>query len=127
MSKHVIIYMPNVGQDSVQWSVSDDNGRLTSGVETNSLEELAGKIAGRRATLILPADDVLLAETVVPGGSHARAQQAVPYALEDQVADDVDELHFALGSKGRDDLYPVAVIGRDTMDVVTEQCAAAGL
>jgi len=42
-------------------------------------------------------------------------------------ADDVSDLHFALGSKNRDDEYPVAVIGRDVMDSVTERCAEVGL
>ena len=127
MSKHVIIYMPRVGEETVQWAVSDDNGKLTSGIEYSTLQEVADEVEGQRVTLILPADDVLLAEAVVPGGSAARAQQAVPFALEDQVADDVDELHFALGSKGRDDRYPVAVISRQMMDAVMAQCEEAGL
>ncbi|MFK7853204.1 MAG: type II secretion system protein GspL [Granulosicoccus sp.] len=127
MSKHVIIYMPTVGEDIVQWAVADDKGRLSSEVEQGSLAEAAQTVDGRRATLVLPAVDVLLAETVVPGGSAARAQQAVPYALEEQVADDVDSLHFALGSKGRDDTYPVAVVGCELMDTITEQCKSAGL
>lgn len=127
MSKHVIIYMPRVGEDEVQWAVSDDNGKLTSGIEYSTLQEVAEEVEGQRVTLILPADDVLLADALIPGSSQARAQQAVPYALEDQVADDVDELHFALGVKGRDDRYPVAVISRQMMDAVMSQCEEAGL
>ena len=127
MSKHVIIYMPLVGEDAVQWVVSDDHGKLTFSVEYGTLAEVADTVDGRRVTLILPADDVLLAEAVVPGGSQARAQQAIPYALEELVADDVDSLHFALGSKGQKDTYPVAVIGHSVMERVTEQCLEAGL
>ncbi len=127
MSKHVIIYMPRVGEDHVQWAMSDEKGALSSGVRQGTLLDAASSVEGRRATLILPADDVLLAQTIVPGGSLARAQQAVPYALEEQVADDVDDLHFALGTKNRNDEYPVAVIGRDVMDSVTARCAEAGL
>lgn len=127
MAKHVIIYMPMVGEDSVQWAISDDHGKLEGPVSYSTLTEVAGKVEGRRVTLILPADDVLLAEAVVPGGSLARAQQAVPFALEELVADDVDSLHFALGSKGKDDAYPVAVISRRVMDELAEQCESAGL
>lgn len=127
MSKHVIIYMPLVGEDAVQWAVSDDRGKLSASVEYGTLAEAADMVDGRRVTLVLPADDVLLAEAVVPGGSLARALQAVPYALEELVADDVDSLHFALGSKGSKDTYPVAVIGHAVMEQVTEQCNDAGL
>lgn len=127
MSKHVIIYMPQVGQDTVQWAVSDEKGTLGSGVREGSLRDAAEAVESRRATLILPANDVLLAQVVVPGGSQARALQAVPYALEEQVADDVDDLHFALGTKNRSDEYPVAVIARDVMDDITQMCLDAGL
>ncbi|MFT5047361.1 MAG: general secretion pathway protein L, partial [Porticoccaceae bacterium] len=127
MSKHVIIYMPLVGEDAVQWAVSDDSGKLTTAVEYATLTEVSSQVEGRRVTLVLPADDVLLAEATVPGSSLARAQQAVPYALEEQVADDVESLHFALGAKGKADIYSVAVIARKAMDTVTEQCLDAGL
>jgi len=127
VSKHVIIYIPLVGENSVQWAVSDDHGKLSADVEYSTLEAVASEIEGRRVTVVVPADEVLLAEATVPGNSTARALQAIPYALEEQVADDVESLHFALGSKGKDDNYPVAVISRDTMDTLTEQCQAAGL
>ncbi|MFK7861825.1 MAG: type II secretion system protein GspL [Granulosicoccus sp.] len=127
MSKHVIIYMPLVGEDNVQWALSDEKGALTTAVREGPLQEAADSVEGRRVTLILPADDVLLAQTVIPGNSLARAQQAVPFALEEQVADDVDDLHFALGTKNRNDEYPVAVVGLAAMDMITERCAEAGL
>ncbi|MFK8083942.1 MAG: type II secretion system protein GspL [Granulosicoccus sp.] len=127
MSKHVIIYMPLVGEDKVQWAMSDEKGTLTTGVREGTLHDAANHVEGRKVTLILPADDVLLAQTVVPGNSLARAQQAVPFALEEQVADDIDDLHFAMGSKSRNDEYPVAVIGLEAMDLITERCAEAGL
>ncbi len=127
MSKHVIIYMPLIGEDNVQWATSDDNGALTTPVSEGSLREAADSVDGRRCILILPADDVLLTQASVPGGSLARAQQAVPYVLEEQVADDIDDLHFALGVKTRDDEYPVVVISLDVMEQITELCAQAGL
>ncbi|MEE9333580.1 MAG: type II secretion system protein GspL [Granulosicoccaceae bacterium] len=127
LAKNVIIHLPVVGEDLAHWAVSNDKGLLTSEQSTGTLSEAAAFVDGRRAMLIVPGDDVLLAEAKVPGGSAARAQQAVPYALEDQLADDVDQLHFALGSKGKDDSYPVAVVGRQTMDTVKEQCANADL
>jgi general secretion pathway protein L len=127
LAKSVIIHLPVVGQDLAFWAVSDDKGSLVSEESTGTLSEAANAVDGRRAMLVVPGDDVLLAEASVPGGSAARAMQAVPYALEDQLADDVDQLHFALGSKDKNDIYPVAVVGRDTMDTVNEQCEAAGL
>jgi len=127
VSRHVIIYMPLVGEDAVQWAVSDDQGKLTSGVDHSTLAEVAEQVEGRRVTLVLAADEVLLTEATVPGGSQARALQAVPFALEELLADDVDTLHFALGAKGKDDVYPVLVISQDAMNTISERCQEVGL
>ncbi len=127
MSKHVIIYIPLISEETVQWAVSDDSGKLTTDVEYSTLAEVAAEVEGRKVTIVLPADEVLLSEAIVPGGSVARAQQAVPFALEDVVADDVDTLHFALGSKGPEDAYPVAVVSREVMDLLAENCEEVGL
>ena len=127
MAKNVIIHLPTVGEDHVVWATSDDRGALTSEISSGTLETAASNVEGRRCTLVIPGNDVTLAEANVPGGSAARALQAIPFQLEDQLADDVDLLHFAVGARGKSDDYPVAVIGRDTMDLVREHCAQAGL
>jgi len=127
LATNVIIHLPVIGEDHVLWATADDRGSLTSDISSGSFEQVAAAVEGRRATLVLPGDDVLLAEATVPGGSASRAIQAIPFQLEDQVADDVDSLHFAVGAKGKADDYPVAIIGREAMDTVREQCANAGL
>jgi len=109
------------------WATSDERGALTSEVQAGTLSQAASQVEGQRAVLVLPGNDVLLAEAVIPGGSTARALQAIPFQLEDQLADDIDSLHFAIGDKGKTDNYPVAVVGRDMMDTVREQCAQAQL
>ena len=119
--------MPEIGEDHVQWAVVDDRGSLVSDPAAGTLAEASAAVEGRRSTLVVPGNDVLLAEALVPGGSQARALQAIPFALEEQLADDVEKLHFALGSKDRDDNYPVAIIDRSTMDTISEQCQEAGL
>ena len=101
MSRHVIIHLPRVGEDRASWTVADEAGRLIEAESSGTLAEAAEAVEGRRATLVVPGDDVLLAEAVVPGASPVRAQQAVPFALEEQLADDVERLHFALGTKGK--------------------------
>ena len=111
----------------MQWAVANDRGSLVSDPVAGTLAEASAAVEGRRSTLVVPGNDVLLAEALVPGGSQARALQAIPFALEEQLADDVEKLHFALGSKDRDDNYPVAIIDRSTMDTISEQCQEAGL
>ncbi|MBX2879466.1 MAG: type II secretion system protein GspL [Granulosicoccus sp.] len=127
MAKNYIIHVPTVGEDLAHWVLASDSGALASTPKTGTLAEAASAVDGRRSIVVLPGDDVLLAEANIPGGSLSRAQQAAPYVLEEQVADDVDTLHFALGSKTSSGNYPVAVINREDMDTLREQFQAAGL
>jgi general secretion pathway protein L len=53
--------------------------------------------------------------------------RAIPYALEESLASDVDSLHFALGRVLDDDRYPVAVVKRSTMDAWGECLRDAGI
>ena len=69
-------------------------------------------IAGRRVVVFVPAADVRLASVKVPAKQPSKVLQAVPFALEDQVADDIDTLHFAIGPRQADTSHPVAIVSR---------------
>ena len=52
----------------------------------------------------------------------------MPYALEEQLAEDIDELHFAIGKRDGDSpTTPVAVVALALMDEWTNTLKAAGL
>ncbi|MDX1518375.1 MAG: type II secretion system protein GspL, partial [Woeseiaceae bacterium] len=57
----------------------------------------------------------------------AKLLAALPYALEDQVADDVDELHFAAGHRDADGTLPVAVVRHDRLEAWLERLEQAGI
>lgn len=69
-------------------------------------------VTGRRVVVFVPAADVRLASAKVPARQPAKVLQAVPYALEDQLAEDVEHLHFAIGPRQEDGSHPVAVLTR---------------
>jgi general secretion pathway protein L len=70
----------------------------------------------------------LLVEPELPARSGARAQQLVPYALEEQLADNIDELHFAIGRRATDSARtPAAVVARALMDEWLGALRGAGL
>jgi len=127
VARQVIIHLPDIDLDQVRWAAVEDNGQLVGDISHGTLADAAEHVEGRRAVLVIPGDDVTLANARVPGGSARNAAQAVRYELEEQLADDVETLHFALGKKNSEDVFSVAVVGRDMMDEVIAQCAEAGL
>lgn len=74
-----------------------------------------------------PAKRSPLHRVPLPSRKRSTWARAVPYALEDQVVEDIETLHFALGSAPEDDHLPVAVINRDTLRGWLDACTAAGL
>jgi general secretion pathway protein L len=67
--------------------------------------------------LLVGGAEVLLAEPEVPVKAGAKLPQLVPYALEEHLAEDIEDLHFALGKRsGESSRIPVAVVARALLD-----------
>jgi general secretion pathway protein L len=110
------------------WLVADAAGRPLSACESGTLQQAAAATAGRRVAIVLSATDVLLASVELPVKGGTRASQVVPYALEEQLVGDIEEQHFALGTRdatsGRTN---VAVIARSELDELLQTLRAAGI
>lgn len=87
----------------------------------------AAESTGCRVIVLLPSTDVLISQTVVPSRNRQRILGAVPYALEDQVAIDVDQLHFAVGEREDDGRVAVVVIARELMERRINELKAEGI
>ncbi|WP_294058396.1 type II secretion system protein GspL [Sphingomonas sp.] len=79
------------------------------------------------ATLLVPTEQVLLLAVELPLKSHARRLAALPYAVEDRIADPVEAVHLALGAPLGDDRYLVGVVRHDVMARWVEEAEAEGL
>ncbi len=77
----------------------DATGRLVSApapVVSTALREAA---TGKRLAVLMPSDAVSSFSTNLPPGNEGKLLPLAAFALEDQVADDIDDLHFALGER----------------------------
>lgn len=84
-------------------------------IEQAPLETLLPLAQNRRVVVLVPSADVRLASVRLPVRQASKALQAIPFALEDQLADDVETLHFALGNRQADGSWPVAVVAHARM------------
>ena len=80
---------------------------------------------GSKVVLLIPDSEVSLAETKIPSKNKKQMLQAIPYALEDTLAEDIDDLHFSAYRESDDANAKVAVINRDRLsfwiDLLKEQ------
>jgi len=81
------------------WAVVDAAGQLLAAPSEAMGPSLQAAASGRRVALLLPGADVALLTAVLPAGNEAKLLPLVPYALEDQVSQDIELLHFALGPR----------------------------
>lgn len=127
MAEWLLLRLARDPEADATWIVADDTGRIVMQAQRGSLDAAAPLAAGRRVCVLVPAADVLVTEASVPRGG-GKLQQVVPFALEEQLADDVEDLHFALGRRGADAVrVPVAVVARSLLDGWLARIRAARL
>ena len=82
--------------------------------------------AGERVIVLVPGEDVLLCQAEVPGQKRRLLAQAVPYTLEEQLIDDVEAQHFALGALNGNQVK-VAVVSHERMQQWLDLLQQAGI
>jgi len=110
-----------------RWLTLDNEGRPQGSIHAGSLADAASEGSGQRVVVLVPGTEGLLTRVNIPGSSRKKLLRAVPYALEEQLSEDVDNLHFAIGPMLEEEGWPVAVIRKQFMDDLTAEFAAAGL
>src|SRR5690349_21632726 len=111
-----------------RWMVCNPDGHVVVNAMSGELMQATAMATGRKVAVILPANEALVTESDAPAKSAAKLAQVIPYALEERVADEIENLHFALGHRdaatGR---VPVVVIERERIDARLAELRAAGL
>ncbi|WP_448549581.1 type II secretion system protein GspL [Thalassotalea fusca] len=107
MAESLIIRLGSNATDGVQWLIwsAGDAEIIASGELPNAmhLTELTEKASLRPVVALVPACDVAFKRLKVPAKSPRAMKLAAPYMLEDDLAQDVEQLFFAYGSPNLDD------------------------
>ena len=126
MSDYVVIRLAAEDQ-AVEWVLADSNGTRRSGVSSGNLEQAAAAAGDHAVIVLVPAEDVLLTSVHIPARSTSKIRAALPFALEENLAEDVEDLHFATGDRQDNNRLPVAVVSRDKMSRWLQRLNAAGI
>ena len=135
MEETVIIYIQSDLHQSldveetnfVKWIKLDEEGvPITRGAEAR-LEQVSSVTQNANVVVLLPLEQMLLTSVNTHARKHKHLQKAVPFALEDELADDIENLHFALGQRYGENDFPVAVIDKNILDVTLEELSNVGI
>ncbi len=97
----LVVRLPEFADAPASWIVVDASGGRLSATQSGPLTLAAVLATGKQIIVLVPGVDVLLAEPELPVRGGARLAQVIPFALEEHLADDVDEVHFATGRQER--------------------------
>jgi general secretion pathway protein L len=83
-------------------------------------------VGGREVIVLVPAGETSTLTCDLPAKG-ARLRAALPFALEEQVADEIEKLHFAPGTRRAGGDFPVVVVAHDRMNAWVERLSDAGI
>jgi general secretion pathway protein L len=127
MAEYLVIRLDSDRAKAANWIAVDGNGTRISPPVTGPLAEAVKDVADRAVIALVPATSVLTTTVDIPIRSGSRLLAALPYALEEFVADDVEDLHFAAGTRGESGLLPVAVVAHEQMQEWLQRLDEAGI
>jgi general secretion pathway protein L len=127
MPQTLLLRLPPSGQEETEWLTLDEAGAPTPTRQRGSLSLAAAVWRTGRIVALAPASQILLAEAELPPGHGAKLARAVPFALEEQLTEDVDQLSFAIGHRRSSGGTPVAVVSRTVLQGWIDALKAAGL
>ena len=97
--------------------VLDEKAQPLAAVQHGALTQLKDFTRQRRIVCLLDGRDVFLEHVRLPASRNRRKLlQAIPFALEDDLADDLENLHFALGKE-----QSVAALNGEKSDALTDK------
>lgn len=114
MTEFLVIRLGEQADHPVSWIAVDDRGTRRGEPGQGSLEMAASQVDERAVIVLVPASQAVTYSVEIPAKG-SRLLAALPYALEDQVADDVEDLHFAPGKRHASGALPVAVVAQDRL------------
>jgi general secretion pathway protein L len=127
MPQTLLLRLPSPGQEETEWLTIDDAGDSQTTRQRGSLTLAAAVSRNGKVVALAPATQILLAEPELPPGTGIKLARAVPFALEEQLTEGVDQLNFAIGRRRPRGGTPVAVVSRSVMQGWLADLSAAGL
>ncbi|MDO9104730.1 MAG: type II secretion system protein GspL [Methylovulum sp.] len=124
MAETIIARVFGDQQDICEWATLSDSAMISP--HQGDLNELASTAKHNAVILLLPATEVVLITLDLPITSPRQLKQALPYALEDYLAHDVESYHWTW-RKQPGGKVAVAAIEHRLLASYLQRCRNAGL
>jgi general secretion pathway protein L len=102
------------------WSLCNEAGELTDRITTGTLEELSAVAERQHAIVLLNSQCLHICQLQLPTQNSQKMLKAVPYAIEEFIAEDVDDFHFVIAKSKHDNSTAVVGINNSTLKNIVQ-------
>ena len=120
MKKTTIIRINKKSPDHSEWVTIDSYGKQISEIESGNLNDISEEDKTNTLIVLTPATDSLLTFIDLPIKSNSKLKKAIPYALEDQIASDINDIHFSFERSKKNKLISIAAINKNELNYYNE-------
>ena len=111
----------------ISWVIVGADGGRLGPVATGDFADASPVARERQVAVIAPGSSVTLARPELPARAGSRLAQVVPYAMEESLAGEIEQFHFAVGATDDSGATEVAAVRREELRGWLDALAAAGI
>ncbi|TKB47647.1 type II secretion system protein GspL [Ferrimonas sediminicola] len=130
MSERLVVRLGERADTPISWITwsEEQQSVIGSGVlpDAAALSSLTERAGGRPVEVLVDASALTLTQVTLPAKMARQALKGLPFMLEDELAQEVDKLHFVTGRRDGDRLG-VAVVSHEQMGLWRRWLQEAGL
>ncbi len=127
MSETILVHFDPASPERTHWSYCNTQGELSRPIRHGTLDDLAEARQGESVVVLLDSRCLHLNHLQLPTRNSQKMLRAIPYALEDDIAEDVDDLHFVFTTDKTTGETHVAGINRHTLRDILGHFQDAGI
>lgn len=109
------------------WALVDNRGRVSDRGEITSLENYRLPKGVQQVIGVIPGRHVACHTVDIPGKKKSHVEAALPFALEDRLTDDVENLHFQLVHWTPGEAARAAVVSADLLQRYIDTFEVSGI
>ena len=109
---YTIIRLNHNNKNRGEYVVTNEKGEIKDSIKHGNLNDISDQEKNNTVIIMLPGEEILSKSLILPIKSKAKLKQAIPFAMEDDIARDINDCHFAFEKSEIDESIIVNVIDR---------------
>ncbi len=127
MSETLLIHYNIDKIHQATWSLCNDAGELTGRITTGSLDELSELAANHSTVVLLNSQCLHINQLQLPTQNMQKMLKAIPYVIEEFIAEDIENFHFVISKNKHSDKISVVGIDKTTLQNIIQTFQQANI